>query len=62
MPTTYMKQVQAYPNLSKLEESIKLEKTISFDTANKERDALIDVVSKSATKPTWETGPKELIV
>ncbi|MDD3906112.1 MAG: hypothetical protein PHS46_06265, partial [Candidatus Omnitrophica bacterium] len=43
-----------FPNLSKLVESIKLEKEISFDKANKERDALIDVLSKSITKTELE--------
>lgn len=43
-----------YPNLKKLVESIKLEKNISFDKANKERDSLIDTISKSAIKENLE--------
>ena len=46
--------IKDYTNLSKLEESIKLEKSISFDLANKERDALIDAISRSATKSDLE--------
>ncbi|MCX5679414.1 MAG: hypothetical protein NTZ95_01910 [Candidatus Omnitrophica bacterium] len=45
---------EKYPNLSKLVESLKLEKGISFDTANKERDSLIDALSKSLAKAELE--------
>ncbi|MDO8536595.1 MAG: hypothetical protein Q7S30_06290, partial [Candidatus Omnitrophota bacterium] len=43
-----------YQNLSKLVESLKLEKGISFEKANKERDALIDILSKTLPKQELE--------
>ena len=43
-----------YENLTKLVESLKLEKGINFETANKERDGLIDILSKKLTKPELE--------
>ncbi|MFH0764595.1 MAG: cellulase family glycosylhydrolase [Candidatus Omnitrophota bacterium] len=43
-----------YVNLSKLVESLKLEKGINFEKANRERDALIDTLSKKLAKPELE--------
>ncbi|MFA5500425.1 MAG: hypothetical protein WC404_05045, partial [Candidatus Omnitrophota bacterium] len=43
-----------YENLNKLVESLKLEKKIDFNKANKERDALIDVLSKKMLKQDLE--------
>ncbi|MDD5174211.1 MAG: PEP/pyruvate-binding domain-containing protein, partial [Candidatus Omnitrophica bacterium] len=43
-----------YVNLKKLVESIKLEKSISFELANKERDLLIDAISRVASKADLE--------
>ncbi|MFH1752806.1 MAG: hypothetical protein ABH875_01365, partial [Candidatus Omnitrophota bacterium] len=43
-----------YENLTRLVESLKLEKDISFEKANKERDSLIDALSKKATKQGLE--------
>ncbi|MFH0764512.1 MAG: DUF692 family multinuclear iron-containing protein [Candidatus Omnitrophota bacterium] len=43
-----------YSNLSKLVESLKLEKDINFNTANKERDQLIDELSKKLDKEQLE--------
>ncbi|MDP3791354.1 MAG: glycosyltransferase family 2 protein, partial [Candidatus Omnitrophota bacterium] len=43
-----------YENLAKLVESLKLEKKINFQKANKERDALIDVLSKKMLKQDLE--------
>ncbi|MFA5147462.1 MAG: hypothetical protein WC515_08825, partial [Candidatus Omnitrophota bacterium] len=43
-----------YDNLTKLVESLKLEKEIDFQKANKERDALIDVLSKALPKQELE--------
>ncbi|MBN2453494.1 MAG: hypothetical protein JXB40_04455, partial [Candidatus Omnitrophica bacterium] len=43
-----------YENLTKLVEALKLEKGISFDKANKERDALIDTLSKQVSKQNLE--------
>ncbi|MBU0604710.1 MAG: hypothetical protein KKH77_00275, partial [Candidatus Omnitrophica bacterium] len=45
---------RAYENLTRLVESLKLEKGISFEKANKERDALIDALSKKAIKQDLE--------
>ncbi len=45
---------QRYRNLSKLAESLKLERGISFDKANGERDALIDALSKLLAKQDLE--------
>ncbi|MFH0764591.1 MAG: putative PEP-binding protein [Candidatus Omnitrophota bacterium] len=43
-----------YSNLQKLVESLKLEKDINFNTANKERDQLIDELSKKLDKEQLE--------
>ncbi|MDD5496593.1 MAG: hypothetical protein PHP46_05800, partial [Candidatus Omnitrophica bacterium] len=43
-----------YENLTKLVESLKLEKGINFEKANKERDILIDVLSKKLPKHELE--------
>ena len=43
-----------YSNLSKLTESIKMEKAINFNKANRERDLLIDILSKSLPKEGLE--------
>ena len=43
-----------YPNLKKLSESIKFEKSVSFVKANKERDALIGMLTNSAKKHDLE--------
>ncbi|MFA5500403.1 MAG: hypothetical protein WC404_04925, partial [Candidatus Omnitrophota bacterium] len=43
-----------YPNLKKLAESIKLEKGVSFNKANAERDVLIGMITKAATKSDLE--------
>ncbi|MFA6609574.1 MAG: hypothetical protein WCT15_01855, partial [Candidatus Omnitrophota bacterium] len=43
-----------YDNLSRLVESLDLEKGIDFEKANKERDALIDVLSKTLSKTELE--------
>ncbi|MDP3789957.1 MAG: glucan biosynthesis protein, partial [Candidatus Omnitrophota bacterium] len=43
-----------YPNVSKLVESLKLERGISFEKANKERDNLIDILSKTLPKQELE--------
>ncbi|MCX5666756.1 MAG: hypothetical protein NTY34_00360 [Candidatus Omnitrophica bacterium] len=45
---------EKYENLSKLVESLKLEKKIDFQKANKERDALIDILSKKMVKTDLE--------
>ncbi|MDD5423256.1 MAG: hypothetical protein PHT32_07565, partial [Candidatus Omnitrophica bacterium] len=45
---------KSYSNISKLVESLRLEKVISFDKANKERDVLIDVLSKKLPKSDLE--------
>ncbi|MDP2929043.1 MAG: hypothetical protein Q8O01_03135, partial [Candidatus Omnitrophota bacterium] len=45
---------QQYENLTKLVESLKLEKNIDFAKANKERDALIDALSKKMPKQDLE--------
>ncbi|MCX5665841.1 MAG: hypothetical protein NT036_02165, partial [Candidatus Omnitrophica bacterium] len=45
---------QMYENLAKLVESLKLEKGIDFAKANKERDALIDILSKKMAKQDLE--------
>ncbi|MCX5666038.1 MAG: hypothetical protein NT036_03190, partial [Candidatus Omnitrophica bacterium] len=43
-----------YENLSKLVESMEVEKSIKFELANKERDALIDTLTKKITKQSLE--------
>ncbi|MDP2928778.1 MAG: hypothetical protein Q8O01_01770, partial [Candidatus Omnitrophota bacterium] len=45
---------QQYENLTKLVESLELEKGMDFQKANKERDALIDTLSKSMPKQDLE--------
>ena len=45
---------EKYANLSKLVESLKLEKKIDFEKANKERDALVDILSKKMLKADLE--------
>ncbi|MBI5124511.1 MAG: hypothetical protein HZA72_03740, partial [Candidatus Omnitrophica bacterium] len=52
--TKFGVKYQQYENLTKLVESLKLEKNIDFQKANKERDALIDILSKKMTKPDLE--------
>ncbi|MFA6142838.1 MAG: putative PEP-binding protein [Candidatus Omnitrophota bacterium] len=54
LASKYNIDYKKYSNLSKLVESLKLEKEISFTTANKERDQLIDELSKKLNKPQLE--------
>ena len=43
-----------YENLAKMVESLRMEKGLDFAKANKERDALIDILSKKMAKPDLE--------
>lgn len=45
---------ERYRNLSKLTESLKMEREINFNKANRERDALIDALSKLLAKQDLE--------
>src|SRR3989338_10902209 len=45
---------QKHENLTKLVESLKVEKNIDFQKANKERDVLIDILSKKMVKQDLE--------
>jgi len=46
--------LSGYPNLAKLGRSFELEKSINFEKANKERDLLIDILSKKVSKRDLE--------
>ena len=54
LASKYNIDYKRYLNLSKLVESLRLEKEISFSGANKERDQLIDELSKKLDKKSLE--------